>query len=140
MNIVHTIVPGASIPYGYFDDDNVTFIQTKISEVLAREFQQTILIDKASIVRTMQFVLAERRENVPKSNRRVIMYICNDFRNHQYDVNRALKWEAGYISSQRLVDKVGGVSRFDQRAIKTTDQKKFDGKTKVGGTLRFYFT
>lgn len=140
MNVVHTIAPGATIPSGYFDTDNVNFIQGKVSEVLSWEYQQQIVIDHASIVRVMQRVLAERREVVPKLNQRVIMYLCNEFRNHQNEVNRSLNWEDGYVSSQRNVDTVGGMTRFDMRGIKTTDQKKYNGKTKVGGTLRFYFT
>ena len=140
MNVVHTIAPGAAIPSGYFDEDNVTFIQNKVTEVLSREFIQQIVIDRASIVRVMQRVLGERREVIPKLNQRVIMYLCNEFRAHQQETNRTLNWEEGYASSQRNVDHVGGMTRFDMRGIKTTDQKKYDGKTRVGGTLRFYFT
>lgn len=140
MNVVHTIYPGAAINEGYFDDDNITFIQNKIAEVLSREYIQYIHINRADIIRVMQRVLEERRENVPKMNQRVIMYICNDFRTHQIDVNKKLNWEKYYVQSQRLMDMDGNVSRFDQRTIKTNDQKKFDGKSRVGGTLRFYFT
>ena len=140
MNVVHTIAPGASINSGYFDVDNINFIQTRVSQELSREFEQQIIIDRASITRIMQRVLAERREVVPKMNRRVIMYICNEFRNHQNEVNKHLNWESSYVSSQRNVDHAGRMTRFDHRGIKTNDKKKYDGKSRIGGSQRFYFT
>ena len=73
-------------------------------------------------------------------NQRVIMYICDDYKNYQNEVNRNLRWEDNFVTSQRLVDTQGGNLKFDNRSIKTTDQKKYNGQTKVGGSLRFYFT
>jgi hypothetical protein len=140
MNPVYTIYPGAGINQGYFDDDNITFIQTKIAQVLLQEYIQHIHVTRADIIRVMLRVLEERRENVPKMNQRVIMYICDDFRNHQTEVNKHQNWEKYFVQSQRLMDMDGNVSRFDQRSIKTNDQKKYNGQTKVGGTLRFHFT
>jgi len=139
-HIVHTIVPGSNIPLNYFSDNNVVFIQNKIANVLSKHFIERIVIDKASIIRTMQFVLSERREPVPKLNQRVIMYICDDYRNHQQEVNRNLNWEENYTDSQRLIDVSGQNMKFDMKNIKTTDQLKYDGKTRVGGSVRFYFT
>src|SRR5438034_5916473 len=95
-NVIHTIAPGAAIPEGFFDYDNICFMQQKISELLHREFYQTIVVQHNDIIRVMQWVLSERRENIPKMNQRVIMTITNDFRNHQIDVNKHLKWEEGY--------------------------------------------
>lgn len=141
MFAAHTISPGAAIPEGYFDYDNISFIQQKIASILLQEFQQTVIITHADIIRVMQTTLEQRRENVPKLNQRVIMSICDDFRTHQMDTNKHLNWEEGYVSSQRLVDYTGGISRFDYRAIKLKDQPiKYDGKSRVGGTTRFYFT
>lgn len=140
MNVVHTIAPGAIVPFGYFDSDNVSFIQNKITEILSRSYHQQVVIDRASIIRVMKRVLAERNEIVPKLNQRVIMYLCSEFHSHQSDTRRALGWESGYVSSQRNVDQVGGKTLFDMRGIKTTDRKKYNGKGTVGGTLRFYFT
>lgn len=140
FEVIHTIAPGMAMPYNYFSDKNIEFIQNKISEVLSRDFRQHILIDKASIIRTMQYILSERREAIPKMNQRVIMYICDDYKNYQNEVNRNLRWEDNFVTSQRLVDTQGGNLKFDNRSIKTTDQKKYNGQTKVGGSLRFYFT
>src|SRR5688500_14448570 len=103
-NVIHTIIPGATINLGYFDEDNITFIQRRIGEILLHEFVQWIDIDRASIVRTMQYILSQRREIVPKMNQRVIMSICNEFRNHQNEVNKVLVWEQGYVQSQRNID------------------------------------
>lgn len=139
-NVVHTISPGASIPLGYFDWDNINFIQHKIAAVLSQEYIQQIIVSHSDIIRVMQRVLEERRENVPKMNQRVIMYICNDFRTHQIEVNRNYRWEEGYYSSQLNIDPVGQIERFDHRSIKTNGDVKYDGKTRVGGTLRFHFT
>lgn len=140
QNVIHTIIPGATLNEGFFDDDNITFVQQKIAEVLHREYFQTIVISRSDIIRVMQRVLEERRENVPKMNQRVIMYITNDFRVHQLDVNKHLNWEDGYAYSQKRIDPIGKIEYFDRRSIKTNDQPKYDGKQRVGGTLRFYFT
>ena len=139
-NIVNTIVPGAEINLGYFDDDNITFIQQKVCEILGKEYIQEIYMSRADIIRVMLRELELRRENVPKMNQRVIMDLCSDFRRHQQDVCKHLNWERGYIYSQRLIDEYGQISRYDDRAIKTKDRKKYDNREKTGGTLRFYFT
>lgn len=140
MNVIQTISPGAAIPEGYFDQDNIVFIQQKIIEVLLREYAQRIIVSHGDIIRIMERVLADRRENIPSMNQRVIMTICNDFRDHQIETNRNYAWEDGYTHSQLLIDPFGAVSRFDKQTIKLKDQKKFDGKERVGGTSRFYFT
>ncbi len=140
MNFTQTISPGANIPQGYFDEDNITFVVNKCSEIIEKEYRNVIILSRADIIRVMMRVLEERKEAVPRMNQRAIMYICNDFRTHQEDVNKHLKWEEGYTYSQQLIDPVGGISRFDNTSIKTKDRKKYDGFEKVGGTLRFHFT
>ena len=40
--VLHTQFNAA--PVGLFDEDNIGFIQSKISEVLAREYKQRILV------------------------------------------------------------------------------------------------
>ena len=140
LNVVHTIIPGATINEGYFDDDNIVFIQEKVAEILQKEYYQIIVIGRSDIIRIMQRVLEERRENIPRMNQRVIMILTSDFRAHQTQVNKHLNWESGYAYSQKRIDPIGRTSQYDHRAIKTKDQKKYDGKEKVGGTLRFYFT
>lgn len=140
QNVIHTIIPGATLSEGFFDDDNITFVQEKVAEVLHREYYQTIVISRSDIIRVMQRVLENRRETVPKMNQRVIMILTNDFRTHQLDVNRKLNWETGFTYSQQRIDPIGKLEYFDRRNIKTNDMPKYDGKTKVGGTLRFHFT
>jgi len=132
-----TLVPNANIPIGYFDEDNIQFIQKKIVEVLKREFKQEILIDRASIIRVMSRVLEERIEPVVKMNQRVVMTICNEFRVHQLQVDKHLKWEAHYFSSQQLYDPTVEISRYDSQNIKLANRLGWD---KVGGSKRFYFT
>jgi len=141
MFSAHTISPGAAIPQGYFDIDNINFIQEKVADILSQEYRQHVIFAHADIIRVMQRVLEERRENIPKLNQRVIMTLTNDFRVHQLDTNKHLNLEEWYVSSQRLVDYQGGISRFDYKAIKLKDHPiKYDGKSRVGGTVRFYFT
>ncbi len=137
VNTIHTLIPNAAIPFGYFDEDNIRFIQGKIREVLRREFKQNILIDRASIVRLMERVILERIETVPKMNQRVIMYATNEFRVHQLEVDKHLKWEGHFWSSQQLYDPTTEVSRFDPQNIKLANRL---GYPAVGGTTRFYFT
>jgi hypothetical protein len=139
-NVIHTIIPGATLNEGFFDNDNITFIQEKVAEVLHREYYQTIVISRDAIIRIMQRVLENRRENIPKMNQRVIMILTNDFRTHQIDVNRKLNWEAGYAYSQQRIDPIGKIEYFDRRNIKLKSDKKFDNREKVGGSLHFYFT
>ena len=133
----NTLVPNASVPLGYLDEDNIRFIQEKIRDVLKREFVQDILIDRASIIRLMDRALLDRVETVPKMNQRVIMYAANEFRNHQLEADKHLKWESGYVQSQRLYDPTVEVSRYDKQNIKLANRL---GYPKVGGTSRFYFT
>jgi len=137
VNTVNTLVPNASIPLGYFDEDNIRFIQNKITSVLKREFIQNILFTRADIVRLMKRVIEERIETVPKMNQRVIMFATNEFRNHQLEVEKYLKWEGGYVLSQRLYDPSVESSKFDQQKTKVSNRL---GKMHVGGTTRFYFT
>jgi len=134
---IHTLVPNANIPIGYYDEDNILFIQKKIVEVLKREFKQDILIDRASIIRIMERVILDRIETVPKMNQRVVMTICNEFRVHQLEVDKHLKWEAHFTSSQLSYDPTVEVVRYDPSTIKLAN---YLGYPQVGGTTRFYFT
>ncbi len=134
---IHTLVPNASIPLGFYDEDNIRFIQNKIVEVLKREYKQSILIDRESIVRLMARVLLERTESIPKMNQRVVMYACNDFRDHQIDANKHLNWEGHYVVSQRLYDPTVEIARFDPGLNRPPNRL---GKPRIGGTTRFYFT
>ncbi len=132
---VQTVYPGY-VPRDYFEDENVTFVQKRIRDILLADFTTPVQITKADIVRIMQRVLEERPESIPKMNQRTIMYITNEVRNHQIDVNKHLKWEENYVYSQRLYDPVGKRGP-DMGMIKLSNRL---GKPRVGGTVRFYFT
>lgn len=140
MNVIHTIIPSATINEGYFDEDTISFIQAKVSEIIRREYIQHVFMSREDIIKVMASVLQQRRESVPKMCQRTIMFLVNDFLNHQIETNKFLNWEQGFVQSQSLMDSVGQTSKFDSRGIKTNDKKKFDNKSRVGGTLRFYFT
>jgi hypothetical protein len=116
---IHTIYPSA-IPAGYFDHDNIKFIQDKCNAILKRELGWSVTIDKASLVRLMDRVLEERTESIPKLNQRVIMYACADYRRHVLEVNKVLNWEEGYIESQRLFDPIGAKSNYSPIKMTTT--------------------
>lgn len=137
LSTAHTLVPNASSPLGYYDEDNIRFIQDKIKNVLRREFKQDILIDRGSIVRLMERALLDRVDTIPKLNQRVIMYATNEFRVHQLSVDKHLKWEAHFVESQRLYDPTVEVSRYDPQKVKMANRL---GYPSVGGTSRFYFT
>jgi hypothetical protein len=130
----HTIFPG-NIPDGLFSNENIEFVRSKIADVLKGEFHQYINVDRASVVRIMQRVLGERLETIPKMNQRVLMYITSEYRNHQGQLHKHLKWEEHFVESQRLYDPT--VERtFDQKIIKLSNRL---GKARVGGTTRFVF-
>ena len=132
--ILHTQFNSA--PVGLFDEDNIGFIQSKISEVLAREYKQRILISRGDIIRIMGKTAEQFLESIPKMNQRVVMDICNDFRIDQGYVDRNLKLEAGFVLSQRLYDPSVEVVRYDPSTIKLANRL---GQEKVGSTHRFYF-
>ncbi len=123
------------IPEEYFSKTNIEFIKNKIRYVLRYEFKQDIIISTEDIVRILQRVLEERLQSIPKMNQRVVMYITNDFRNHQLEVEKNLNYEKNYYLSQRLYDPTVGRGP-DTQKIKLANRL---GKPKVGGTARFYF-
>ncbi|MDB4769456.1 hypothetical protein OAG24_00675 [bacterium] len=138
VSTINTLVPNATIPLGYFDEDNIRFVQWKAGDVLRREFTQNILFSRGDVVRIMERSLVDGRiESIPRMNQRAIMMLTNDFRNHQLDVDKHLKWEAGYVLSQRLYDPLVEISRFDKQRTKLKNRL---GVPQVGGTTRFYFT
>ena len=134
MAYTHTVFPGY-VPDGYFDEDNIEFIRQKIAKVLSGEFHQLINFDRASVIRIMSRVLEERLEPIPKMNQRVIMYLGDEYRNHQYQLHKHLKWEEHYTASQALYDPT--VERtFDTQIVKLANRL---GKERVGGAIRFVF-
>lgn len=134
MALTHTIFPGY-VPDGYFDEENIEFIRSKIADVLGRTYVQRINFDKASVVRIMQRVLEERLEPIPKMNQRVIMYCTSEYLNHQQQIHKHLKWEEHYIESQRLYDPTTERGP-DLQNIKLSNRL---GKPTVGGSVRFMF-
>lgn len=137
ISTIHTLVPNANIPYGYYDEDNIRFVQNKIKEVLRREFKQDILIDRGGIVRLMERALLDRIETIPKMNQRAVMFATNEFRNHQLEVDKHLRWEGGYFQSQQLYDPLVNSVKYDPQRIKLANRL---GYPAVGGTQRYYFT
>jgi len=136
MAYTHTIFPGF-LPSGYFDNDNVDFCQKKIIEVLHQNFTQDILISKGDIKKIMLRILAERLEEIPMMNQRVIMSIVDEFRNHELDVRRKLWWSERAKYALILQDPTEGVAKYDPLGIKLSNRL---GAPRVGGTSRFYFT
>lgn len=137
ISTIHTLVPSNNIPLGYFDEDNIRFVQNKIKEVLKRQYYQDVLFDRGSIIRLMERAILDRIETVPKMNQRAIMYGTNEYRNHQLDVNKKLNWESHYSLSQRYYDPSVEIIRFDQQKNKPPNRL---GYPSVGQTTRFYFT
>jgi len=136
MSSSHTIFP-TYIPDGFFCKDNLSFIQNMITHVLKREFSQNVIISEADIKKVMQRVMGERMESVPKMNQRVIMYITNEFRDHQLDVNKHLRWDENKHFAETLYDPISCNLRADPYNVKLSNRF---GRARVGGTARFYFT
>lgn len=137
VSTIHTLVPNATIPLGYYDEDNIRFVQTKVKTVLKREFKQDVLVERGDVIRYMERSLLDRIETVPHMNQRAVMYATNEIRNHLLDVEKHMKWEAGYVESQRLYDPTVEIVRFDPQRTKQPNRL---GYPAVGGTTRFYFT
>ena len=136
MAYTHTIYPGY-LPSGYFDDDNVDFLNKKIIEILHQNFTQDIMVPKGDIKKIMLRILAERLEEIPMMNQRVLMTIVNEFRNHEIDVRKRWWWAERSKNTQMLQDSTEGVARYDPLAIKLANRL---GAPMVGGTSRFFFT
>jgi len=137
ISTIHTLVPNANIPLGYYDEDNIRFVQTKIKEVLKRVFIQDILFDRASIIRYMERALLERREPVPNMNQRAVMYGANEYMVHQLDVEKHLRWEENFLATSGLYDPIADMGRYDPRSAKISNRL---GVPRAYGTVRFYFT
>lgn len=125
-----------AVPEGYFDADNIKFIQEKLDAVLKREVGWSVTIDKASIIRLMERVIEERLETIPKMNQRVVMYGASEYKRHVMEVNKRLNWEKNYIPSQLLFDPVGVKSNYNP--IKMTTSSIYPRYKP--GTTHFYFT
>jgi len=137
MAYVQTIFPGYR-PEGFYDKDNIEFLRQKIVDVLRNEYKQDILLDHGSLMRVMQRVHEERMETVAYMNQRVIMYVANEFRNHQNDVNKRLRWAKYYPESQKLYDP--STERGPILDGIKLRQRISGARDVVGGTTRFYFT
>nr|QBK85539.1 MAG: uncharacterized protein LCMAC101_01260 [Marseillevirus LCMAC101] len=122
---------------GLFDEDVILFIQSKVSEVLAREYKQRILISRGDVVRVYGRVIAEFPQTIPKMIQRTVMNICNDFRIDQLTVDRNLKLEAHFVIGDRLYDPTTERVKYDPATIKLANRL---GQQRVGGTVRFFFT
>ena len=134
MAYTHTVFPGYR-PDGYFDNDNIEFIRAKVAELMKREYSQAVNIDRASVIRVMSRVMEERPEPIVRMNQRVLMYLMNEVRVHQYDLQKHMKWEEHYIESQRLYDPTTDRGP-DLQNIKLANRL---GKARIGGTARFIF-
>lgn len=127
----HHVLSSSVASTGFFDADNVAFVQSKATQVLAREFRQRIVFDVASVKRVMMRVYSELLETVPQMNERVVMELTHEFRNHQLLTDQRLRYEEGYVASQMLFNPISKVAQVDVRAIKLHHG--------VGGTKGFVF-
>lgn len=124
-----------SINPQFFHPVNVSFIQSKVTETLARDFRGTqISIDRESIVREMIHVITLRHESVPRMNQRVVMELCNIFRNHQVETHKHLDWSENYIASQKLVNLKTRQTAFDSNVVRGRTHR---GTPMTGGTMQF---
>jgi hypothetical protein len=133
-SIIHSFNP-INANLGFFAKDNIEFIENKIQEVLGYEYKQRVIVDRDSIIRVMSRILKQRFESVPKMNERVVMTITNEFRVHQTNVNKTLKFEENYKESQKLISTKNHTALADLNGIKTRNRLR---KQTVGGTLHFH--
>lgn len=129
--MTHHVLSSSVRSTGFFDPDNVSFVQTKATQVLSKEFRQRIVFDIESVKRVMARVYSEMLETVPQMNERTVMELTHEFRNHQLLTNQRLRYEEGYVASQMLFNPISNVAQVDVRAIKL--------HRGVGGTKGFVF-
>jgi len=132
MALSHRVL-GSKHPF--FNEDNKVYIQQKIIEVLSHDFKQRIVYDPLSITNTMQIVFDQYFESIPRMNERVVMYLCNDFRNNQIEVNKRLNWSECFETSQMVFDPRGNKGP-DLQNIKLANRL---GQDRVGGNISFVF-
>lgn len=83
----------------------------------------------------MQIVFDQYFESIPRMNERVVMYLCNDFRNNQIEVNKRLGWAECFETSQMVFDPRGNKGP-DLQNIKLANRL---GQDRVGGNISFVF-
>lgn len=119
----------------YFNQENVRFIQSKVVEILRKEFRQNIIFDPASITSVMMRIYQQKLESWAKMNRRVVMELCRDFRNEQIVTNKHLQWGEHFAASQQVYDEMDNKGP-DLNIIKKPNRLGFP---KVGSTTQFVF-
>jgi hypothetical protein len=117
----------------FFSDENVNFIQDKITKVINKDITTKVTIPKESIARIMFRVMSERLETIPKMNERVVMTCVNDYLVYQLSVSKHLNWADGYIQSQRLFDPTCRRGVIANWTVKTNPKK-------LSTAVRFHFT
>jgi hypothetical protein len=135
--MTHTIFPGF-IPEGYFSDENVQYLRSRVAELLKPTYHQTVIIDASSVIRVMSRVLEERVEPIPRMNERVLMYLRSEFINYQLEAKKHMNWEEHFIESQSLYDATTERIGYDGAIIKLANRL---GKPRIGaaGAVRFMF-
>lgn len=83
----------------------------------------------------MQLVFDQLLETIPRMNERVVMFLCDDFRNNQIEVNKRLGWAEAYPDSQRIFNSLSNKGP-DLQNIKLANRL---GEPKVGGSVSFVF-
>lgn len=119
----------------YFAEDNVRFIQNRIGEMLLGEFRVKVLYDPESIVRAMMRVYERQLEDPVLMNRRVLIDLVREFRNHQYQMNRSLQWQEAFATTTGIYDPIANKGP-DLQIVKLRNRL---GRSKVGGTVSFAF-
>lgn len=98
MSSIFTISPGYR-DYTFFNPQNVALLSNILTETIAKEFKQKVVVTDGSIMREMQKVMEERYEAIPMMNRRVLVELLRDFRGQMFSTEKAnyllnYKWEA----------------------------------------------
>ena len=132
---VFTLEPGFRMP-GYFIPENVALLSGLITDTLAKEYKQKIIVTDSSIMRTMVRVHEERIETVPEMNRRVALDLLREVRNQYDETERANYLMSNYVNAYNW-DPILGIRPYDQIKMKsdsiTPSRNKYLGQ-------RFHFT
>lgn len=128
----------------FFSLSNINQIKFLLRVKFKNHFDITYIPTESDLTKVMHHVFSAKIKRYTKDlnslNNSVVDYIFKDYQYFYNSTKRVQDLKAGYVLSQHLVDPTRNVQKYDPGIIKTTDQKKYNGQSLVGGTLQFYFT
>lgn len=77
-----------SIIPGFITDENINLIICTCTNILATEYKQPVYFTRDGVIREMNMIYNEYPELIVDMNRRVVMSLCQQFRNQIAETER----------------------------------------------------